>query len=278
MKKLEQKWPEIKRRAESIDEFDRTVALVKAVGALEIALTASEISRRGHEGVKPRLERLINNTELDKFPEPRILFSSIYARNKATHEHLTPSIDETIEYIGALHKAWRCMRRNFVNRYNATNIAHELLDNISVSNVFLFGSLSRGEYDPNSKNDPKDIDLLLFDYGDFSYYLSDYSWSEWIDEFEFIDSGPRRAALKCGWLQFVFVDGSRFGTDRDYTLSLAKQHHDQLFFLNLADGLLQFDRVNGGWTNKIPQVFKRLVYLRRQLETENILAPLNSGS
>jgi hypothetical protein len=99
-----------------------------------------------------------------------------------------------------------------------------------------------------------------------------YSSTDFVLEDElFGSSSDRRAAAECGWLDYVFVDGTRFGEDRGYTLSLCQSQRDPLFMINISDGLLKYDRVSAAWIDQRPQVFQRLANLRRLLETENIV-------
>jgi hypothetical protein len=163
------------------------------------------------------------------------------------------------------------VRRSYVTREKAATLADLILESDAVTDVFLFGSLSQRK---KKGRDPNDIDLLLFDRGEVSSFGSRY-WRarvnpELLFESEFLDAPEHRAALPCGWLDSVAIDGTRFGRDADYTLSLCGSQRYRLFFLNIADALLKYDG-HGRWVNRKPQVFERLVNLRRQLVTENIV-------
>lgn len=264
---LEAKWKEITSRARLDNEFDRTVALVTAVGSLEVGLTAVGIARNNREGVAARLNRLTSQTSLPGIPSEQKIKAALTARNLATHTHDVPSKEDTIEYIGVLYKVWRCLRRYFVTKDNAIKISRELYRNTWVSSVYLFGSLSRGASDPN------DIDILVFDTGDYSYYTFDYEWSELLGEEVVFDSNSFNSAIKCGWLQLVFLDAAQFGVDSTYTLSIVNQQKDPLFFLNLADGLKKYDPDHGVWLEDTPPVFEGFLDIREQLEAKHLLAP-----
>lgn len=302
-RKLERRWPELKKKSQSTDDFDRTVALASAVGAIEIALTAVGVPRKGREGVQARIDKFwrlatpkqlpeINNifTADDKtrdgkegdnanpllgilsmanLPEKIKVMRAIRCRNEAVHEHHVPNPEECKIHLGVLHKVWRELRRTFVTRQQASTLAAKFLeielDTKAVKNVFLFGSLARG------KRDPRDIDLLIFDNGELSFAATGYGEVDAILNYKSIDSPENRAANQCGWIDLVLIDGSRLGADKDYTLSIAKTHDDPLFLINISDGLLSYVPGTKRWSKERPPVFERLALLRRQLENENVV-------
>ncbi len=265
---LESRWPEIRRSAGNEDEFHRTTALATAVGCLEVGLAALDIQRQGREGVQERLRRA-GFADFKGAPDAARLKHAIEARNRAVHNHTVADINECKEHLGTLYKAWCALRQAFVTKSNAAVLAKAILETEAVSDVFLFGSLVA----PYRGRDPKDIDLLLFDDGEYSSWMSQYLEPEE----GFLTTPAAQAAVRCGWLDYVFVDGTRFGSDRKYTLSLAQNQPDPLFFVNISASLCAFDRSTSRWTDTRPQMFSRLAALRTQLEIENIV-PAEPGT
>lgn len=265
---LESQWPDIRRSARHEDEFHRTTALATAVGCLEVGLAALGISRQGREGVQERLRRA-RFADFKGAPDGTHLKRAIEARNRAVHNHTVDDINECREHLGTLYKAWCALRQAFVTKSNAAVLATAILETDAVSDVFLFGSLAV----PYRARDPKDIDLLLFDDGEYSSWMSQYPGfgAEALLEEGFLTTPATQAAIRCGWLDYIFVDGTRFGTDRKYTLSLAQSQPDPLFFVNISASLRAFDRSTSRWAETRPQIFERLAALRRQLEIENIV-------
>jgi predicted nucleotidyltransferase len=269
----EDRWNEFKQRAGAENEFDRTSALLHAVTYVELALKAVGVGKK-NEPVKVRIKKLYSLQSVKGLPMQEKLEQVIDIRNIVAHEHKVPSPQVVKECVSILHKAWHCMRRNFVSRNNAAKLAKTILDSSYISNVFLFGSLTR----TSRCRDPRDIDLLLFDAGQFSFYKFGYGdippiVTDLLISKTALGSEANMAAIKCRWIQLIFVDGNRFGVDKQYTLDWAKNHHDPIFCLNLSDGLQKFDPTSEKWVKDVPQVFERLARLRLQLETENILAP-----
>jgi hypothetical protein len=265
-RQLEGQWPEIKRSAGNEDEFHRTTALATAVGCLEVGLAALGIQRQGREGVQERLRRA-RFADFKGAPDATHLKDAIEARNRSVHDHTVADINECREHIGTLYKAWCALRRAFVTKSNAAALAKAILETGLVSDVFLFGSLVV----PYRGRDPKDIDLLLFDDGEYSSRIILYDGPEAVLEEGFLTTPATQAAIRCGWLDYIFVDGTRFGTDRKYTLSLAQSQPDPLFFVNISASLRAFERRTSQWTDTRPQMFSRLAALRTQLEIENIV-------
>ncbi|WP_337288986.1 hypothetical protein [Candidatus Methylomirabilis sp.] len=265
---LESRWPEIKRSARDEDEFHRTTALATAVGCVEVGLAALGISRQGREGLQERLRRA-NFTDFKGAPDGTHLKNAIEARNRAVHNHTIGDISECRKHVGTLYKAWCALRKVFVTKSNAAKLADAILRTEAVSQVFLFGSLAV----PHGVQDPKDIDLLFFDDGEYSWWMSQYPGlgPEALLEEGFITTPPIQAATRCGWLDYIFVDGTRFGIDRKYTLSLAQSQLDPLFFVNISASLRAFNPLTLRWTKTRPQIFERLAAIRRQLEIENIV-------
>jgi hypothetical protein len=267
MKRLTERWLDVRSAAKSSDPFDRTFALSTAVTCLEVALAALGVERRDREGVQSRIRRWADQNGKPEFcgDEYRAAFE---ARNAAIHEqHVVAEPEKCKKHVAALFDVWSAMRRVYVTRDNAATLAEGILDAHVVTDIFLFGSLAR------RAKEPKDVDLLLFDEGDVSALnWRGYSSADILVESEFFDtSSGQRAALECGWLDYVFVDGTRFGEDPSYTVSLCQSHRDPLFMINIADSLLWFDRQSRTWVNRRPQVFERLGNLRRLLETENVV-------
>jgi len=266
-RQFERQWPEIRRFSRSQDEFHRTTALAMAVGCLEKGLAALGFQRQEGEGIQKRLRRA-RFTDFKGAPEPNRLKSAIGARNHAVHEHTVGAVDDCNKHIGILYRAWCALRKAFVTRENAALLAKAILQEEGISDVFLFGSLAT----PKRGRDPRDIDLLLFDSGDYSYWLNQYG-PENVWEDGFLETQAEQAAIRCGWLDYTVVDGRQFGKDPTYTLSLAQSQPDPLFFVNISASLRTFDPSSSKkWSDKRPQVFARLAALRKQLEIESIVA------
>ncbi len=267
MKKLNERWSDIRSAARSPDPFDRTFALSAAVTCVEVGLSAVGIEKDPkREGVQSRLRRWEKQNGKSEFGDKKY-HEAFEARNVASHSHVVAEPKVCQEHISALSDVWRALRRAYVTKETAATLAEAILDASVATDVFLFGSLVR------RRTEPKDIDLLLFDRGDVSALnWGGYSSTDFVLEDELFGSFPdRRAASVCGWLDYVFVDGTRFGEDRAYTLSLCQSQRDPLFMINISDGLLKYDRVSAAWIDRRPQVFQRLANLRRLLETENIV-------
>src|SRR5271157_1561196 len=162
-RKLERRWRDLRQKAKQLDDFDRTGALASAVSAIEVALTAAGTPRQDREGVQARLRRYTALANRTSVPEQINIMAAIDARNKAIHDHVVPSPDDCERHLLVLHKVWRELRRSFVTRQQAAALAASILQSEGISAVFLFGSLARG------KRDPRDIDLLVLDKGQFSY-------------------------------------------------------------------------------------------------------------
>ncbi|MDQ1240206.1 MAG: hypothetical protein QG577_2392 [Thermodesulfobacteriota bacterium] len=269
MDKLEEQWPRISELACSRDSFDRTTALARAVSAIEQALIAVDIESGKRIGVTHRLKEWASSTKSKRIPSISMLVKAVEFRNQAIHENEPPEAYQTAEAVSILNEAWRCMRKSFVTKKKAIDIGMAILDSGAGTDVFLYGSLARGS------KEPKDIDLLVFDNGDLSFLGLSYdkhnSWEMMDDLYK---SSENKAALKCGWLDTVYIDGELFGEDDEYTLHFAQRQRDPLFLLNVADNLLRLDTNKGMWNKKfIPQKFVILAGLRKQLERENIVAP-----
>lgn len=267
LRPLEAKWGEIKRSANDGDEFRRTAALAAGVGFLEVGLAALGIARQGREGLQERLRR-VRFGEFRGAPEGIHLKTAIEARNHAVHDHAVAPASECRQHLATLHRAWGVLRQRFVTKRNAAMLAQAILETGAVSDVFLFGSLAI----PYRGCEPHDIDLLLFDNGEYSSWMGQYDLGPEAHLEEGVLASPAmQAAVRCGWLDYIFVDGTRFGTNREYTLSLAQNQPDPLFFVNISTSLRAFDQETARWMERPPQVFARLAAIRRQLEVENIV-------
>jgi predicted nucleotidyltransferase len=263
---LRNRWSDIFRLSKSKDEFERTTALATAVGALEVALTALGVPRDPRQGFQRRLDESQLLSRLKSAPATPDLRPAIAARNNAIHAHKVPDPKRCRAYIQTLHDVWSALRGLYVTRDRAADFAKRLLGMDIISDVFLFGSLARGH------RTPKDIDLLLYDDGELSSVSRGYGWiaESVLDEF-FRDDAAVEAAVRLGWLDCVVIDGTRFGDDKKYTLAVAKQQTDPLFFVNISDALLRYDTRRTAWIKKSPRIFQRLATIRAQLATENVI-------
>lgn len=271
MTSLESRWSEVRRKARSSDEFDRVASLAAAVGFLEFALTASGVAKKARQGFMARI-RDSGISGIKGWPSIADFKSAVDARNRAVHENQVPDPQRCSSCFGTFHKAWRTLRRRFVTKKTAADLAYGFVNSQSFSAALLFGSLAR------SKRDPKDMDLLLLDHGEISAWASHYGvFSTQASEIA-LDSADlltetNRAAIECGWLDIVVINGDLFGVNQAYTHSIARIQPDPLFFVNISDGLLTYDATRSRWVNRRPQVFERLGLLRTQLENEGIVSP-----
>lgn len=270
MTNLQTRWPDIQRLASSHDDFERTTSLAIAVGSLEVALTALGIARDPRQGFLRRLELSGILSRAPGAPSLAEIRTATNARNSAVHNHAVPDRKQCTAHVKTLENGWAAFRRLYVTRKTAATLARHLLDFDVISDVFLFGSLARGH------SDPVDIDLLLYDDGDLSSISSHYGDSTFfvremmLDDIFFGDEAVR-AALRLGWLDYILIDGTRFGEDKKYTLSLAQAQRDSLFFVKMSDALLRYDRKGDRWVKARPKVFQRLATIKAQLVTENII-------
>jgi predicted nucleotidyltransferase len=265
-RELERRWPDLHHKAMLPNDFDRVGALANAVSAIEIALTAAGIPREKREGIMSRIKNSDVLKNSPSLPEWSNIKEAIEARNSAIHDANVPKDVDCLRHINVFHKLWGELRRTFVTHEQAAALASSLLKTNAISKVFLFGSLARNELDPH------DIDLLLFDEGEFSYLDNSYNDRALILG-ESIDTLQNRAALECGWLDFVIIDGRLLGANKDYTLSFSKKNNDPLFLVNVSDRLQMYDQAQNSWVKQRPQVFERLATLRQQLEIEHIVEP-----
>jgi predicted nucleotidyltransferase len=171
---------------------------------------------------------------------------------------------------------WNKLRHNFVTKDNAAEIAEIFLgvktdDELIIDDIFLFGSLAREMKDPN------DIDLLLFNSGEWSSLLFDDYSREIRPNIEtleniFTENPYLDAAEKSGWFDYQVIDGIRFGEDSKFRRALIKKQRDPLFFVKISDNLLKYDATNSSyWVDESPQVFKKFADIKKQLQEEYII-------
>lgn len=262
-------WHRIKREAASEDEYDRHTALSRACGTLEQALVACGV--QGEKGrLPPRIRRSPAKTDKEWPPESKLL-AAVTARNCAIHEMDVPKRIECIAHVGTFYNAWCALRRNFVTKERAADLASRLLKSGFFHEIFLFGSLA------GDRSDPWDIDLLLSDLGEISSLATGYGHGDSessvagvLKQFSLLTEAEH-AAVACGWLDFVAIDSRRFDT-KSYREWIVRLQPDPLFFLNIAVDLLVYDPNGRQWTKSPSAVFKRLASLRLELEKEGILS------
>jgi predicted nucleotidyltransferase len=258
----DRQWKWIHQQALSSNEFERVGALATAAGTLEVAFTAVglDFSQRGQAG--PAAQDA-------EWPAANQLEAALVARHRGVHNLTIPTPDQCMTHIGVLYQAWRALRRQFVTKANAAQIAAEFLARRDISDVMLFGSLARGY--PN----PADIDLLILDNGELSSPWSEYGTLEVASLLEAacLSTKRNRAAERLRWLDLVIVNGDLFGTNPAYTGTVLRRQRDPFFFLNLADGVLAYNRSTGLWVNSARQIFERLAALRTQLEEVGLVRP-----
>jgi hypothetical protein len=155
MKKLNERWSDIRSAARSPDPFDRTFALSAAVTCVEVGLSAVGVERHHKkEGVQSRLRRWEEQNSKSEFADKKYR-DAFEARNIAIHTHVAPEPKVCQEHVSALSDVWCALRRAYVTKENAAILAEAILDASVATEVFLFGSLAR------RRTEPKDIDLLL---------------------------------------------------------------------------------------------------------------------
>ena len=71
----------------------------------------------------------------------------------------------------------------------------------------------------------------------------------------------------------IVVDKDFFTHDTSYTLAFARKQRDPLFLLNMAEGILVFDRHTGEWSDNRPEIFERLSVLRHELQSAGVVPP-----
>lgn len=263
-------WKNIKRRSRSADDFERLGSLAAATACTEVALTALGIEKLDREGPVSRLRRsgLVGSKH---FPALDEIDAAVKSRHFAAHEFRAAPPEECEKHIRTLSKTWCALRGAFVTKAKAAQLAKQLLTAERLTEVFLFGSLARG------KKEPKDIDLLIYDDGDISFLRSEYGASSMSIARYTLEAGSmlspaNEAALECGWLDIIVINGDLFGTNQRYTHSVACLQHDPLFLINIADDLRWYDPDDGKWKRNRPEVFQRLALLRRSLEVEGLVA------
>src|SRR2546430_13577620 len=193
-KGLNQRWTQIRHLSRSDDEFDRTAALAHSVAALEMGLLALGWPKKGTQGVQGRLTEAIPKLSFRDFPASTELSSAFSARNEAVHKHAVPSPKICQKHVVTFQRTWNSLRRNFVTREHAGELAAAVLDKVGITHVFLFGSLAH-----RSRGQPRDIDLLLFDEGEFSAFGSGYGGIEPAMLEEHLHALINQHAVHCGW-------------------------------------------------------------------------------
>lgn len=259
-------WVWIHQQAESTNQFERVGAMANAVGALELALTAS--------GLNPKRRKAISTTEYPGWPESNELEDAYLIRHRAVHGLKVPAPEECKKHVATFYQAWLALRRRFVTIENAARLANEFLRSRHISEVFLFGSLPRrSPY--RSLPEPGDIDLLIVDDGTLSWRWSRYGkvLVDSLLESAELSTKANRAAERSEWLDLVPVHGKLFGINRAYTATVFRHQTDPFFFINVADGLLAFDQPSGKWVNNPPLIFRHLAHLRKQLRHMSLVRP-----
>jgi hypothetical protein len=268
-------WARIRRFARSTDEFERSLTLGPATAIREFALSAAGFPR--HTPRQGVLDRVVKHGLFSRkgWPTEQAFRKALDARNTAAHGGLhgkaLPDRAALTGHVKTLHDSWRYLRRQFVTKRTAAALAQRILASGRISYIFLYGSLARAEREPG------DIDLLLLDDGELSIGAQSIgaqygmSASEYLLEALEVLDEVNRAAIHCGWLDVMAIDGVRFGHDPQYTRLIAKLQRDSLFFVNIAEDVMAFEAQAERWVGKRPAVFERLALLRGQLENEGVV-------
>jgi hypothetical protein len=281
MRNHDKNWENIRSKAESNDVFDRLAALTRSVFFLELALIATgpaELSFAGEIRTiqkAPRRQgvcRLLQNSKLAKELDPSFINSiknAIQARNIAVHQGKTPDPEDCAKMVDDLFSAWIWMRRQFVTRRTAADLAKNILKSDIFYKVFLFGSLSR------NKPDPVDMDLLIFDNGEISYIGDRYGelrnlTNRAILEKAGIEDKAIFAALDSDWIDMVVVHYEHFVNDPDYIRNIASTQ-SPFFLLNISDRIQVYDERGDKWLSYKDLPFEKWEAIRNELETEGIV-------
>ncbi len=252
-------WPEVMRRARRKSPIDRAGALSTAVTLLELSLPALGIKKDRAGGLRGAVAAFLSDRVGGVAFDDVAFRAAVHARNLAIHEHTVPAAGSVRRHVQAVYRAWISLRREYVTRENAAEVAQALLTANFGTDVYLFGSLAR------EARGAGDIDLLVYDEGSLSYLGSEYGEeTSGLQSVVLQDAlgAAESAALRCGWLDIVVVDGRRFGADRAYTLGVAERHHDKLFFVNISRDLRRYNKETMDWTAERPTLFTRLESIR----------------
>lgn len=236
-------WKHLCEMSVSVSRELRQIALIRGYAWVEHALEAADVPGPPRP-IAARILRMFNNPLFNIGLNPEVVRYAIDARHKATHQDTVPDPKICEEAISTFENLWHALGRSFVKMEKAIELAHEIQKDASVLCVCMYGSMARGDHDPN------DIDLLILDDGTYTVDLP----GQYIDGDINIVEGTWKAlknfnlrkrklmqAAKCRWLDIIMINGSRFGYDEIYTKAIQSCQSDPWFFVNISKDLLEYD-------------------------------------
>lgn len=264
----DENWEFIRNNAKSEDFFDRLAALARSVLFFELALIAIGTPHRKREGIA----RIFNKSDFKKtldIESINNILDIIELRNKAVHEGKVPSPKNCFKAVEKLFLIFTRMKSQFVTRKTAAELSMKILCADTFHKAFLFGSLT------TDKEDPGDIDILLFDNGKLSSISSGYGdYRNYICRRIFetakIDEDRYLAALDLDWIDVVVVDHEYFVNDSEYIRNIAS-HQNPNFLLNISSEIMELDKKTGQWFTSRRLPFKKWGGIREKLVKEGLI-------
>lgn len=245
-------WKHLLDLAASRNKDDRVAAIVRAYAWIEDALDAANVPKGKSIASRilstlqvPAVAGRLSRVQIEEMlTVRRRVQPAINVRHRMAHQDTIPSIDECSAAVSTLRDVWHALGRDFVTMDTAITLAERMVKVKGVGTVCLFGSMARGELEPN------DLDFLLLGLGEFEHKVSPEYEEGKVDTvfrtneaLEYLQLTERSLLLaaKCRWLDVAVINGTRFGIDRDYTVELRDSQADPWFFEHIALELLSFD-------------------------------------
>lgn len=245
-------WKHLLELANSPNKNDRAVAIIRAYAWIEDALDAARVPRGKSIAARiisslniPAVAKRLYREDINKMLKIRQqIHPAIQTRHRMAHRDEIPCVEECQNAVGTLMNVWHALGRDFVSWSTAIKLAENFLESIEIETVCLFGSLARGDHEPN------DIDFLLLSNGGFVCEVDPEYEEGKVDTvlrtheaLKLMQITDCRIALaaKCRWLDIAIIDGTRFGIDKSYTAKLRDMQVDPWFFEHIAVDLLTFD-------------------------------------
>lgn len=279
-------WDHLLKLAASSVRDDRHAAILRGHAWLEHALYAAGIERQRtvvqtiHRAetlgrVDLHASNLWSGTKYESGIHLKrrgdVVHQIVQSRHRAAHLDVTPSPEECTLALRFYLGLWEQLRKPVVTRQFATELARGLSRIEGITDVFLFGSMSRNE-------EAHDIDYLLLDTGKYSTGLfdpdEDYQEGDHdgakrtlnvLDAFE-LNLAQLTHMAKCRWLDILLLDGSRFGISGDYTLAVQRRQADPHFFEHIAPELMKYDRTADKFKRSHHAFFSQLHDLSIELD------------
>jgi hypothetical protein len=261
-------WAYLRELASSPDATLRCGALSRSYAWVENALQAVRVPDP-HLSIATRILGLLSHQTLSRGLDVVRLRAAIEARHLSNHQDSVPAPAECVEAVETLRAVWNALNRRFVRPRRAVSLASRMASRPHVDGVGIYGSFARQNPEPN------DLDFLVFDDGEYSDSIELGSYADGTfnavrhtqEALECLGMEDEHlfACAKCRWLDILIIDGTRFGTDQDYTSELCSVQPDPWFFVNIARDLLEFNRDTNSFhfTSRFP--FPRLREIHRNL-------------